>query len=297
MLWGCRSAATDREGREHDRVLASPATLGDALSVATYVVGDVHGQLKALKALWKRLRFDMERDHLWMVGDLVNRGPDSLGVLRWTRRLERKLAQRMVVVLGNHDLRLLAIAAGVDQPRKRDALADILAASDCEKLIEWLRHRPLLHRRGADVMVHAGLLPQWKVTEAQTRAREAEGVLQGREAGQLLDDWRARTPVKNKGRERRRFTLSVLTGIRTVDAKGLLSEHNGPPATAPESFCPWFAAKGRRSAWARVIFGHWAALGIHREPRVLGLDSGAAWAGKLSAVRLDDDELIQEAVT
>jgi bis(5'-nucleosyl)-tetraphosphatase (symmetrical) len=265
--------------------------------VATYVVGDVHGQFRALEALWERLRFDMERDHLWMVGDLVNRGPCSLGVLRWARQLEHKLAERMVVVLGNHDLRLLAIAAGVDHPRKRDTLDDILAAADHDELIEWLRRRPLMYRRGADVLVHAGLLPQWAVSEAEARAREAEDVLQGADAAQLLADWRARTPVESEDRERRRQTLSVLTGIRTVDPEGRLSEHNGPPATAPDPFLPWFATAGRRSAWARVVFGHWAALGIYREPRVLALDSGAAWGGKLTAMRLEDTELIQEAVS
>ncbi len=264
--------------------------------MATYVIGDVHGRFAALEALWEKLGFDLERDWAWMVGDLVNRGPGSLEVLRWARRLESKLGRRFAVVLGNHDLRLLAFAFGVDRPRKRDTLDAVLRASDRDELVEWLRRRPLLYRRGADVLVHAGLLPHWTVGEAEARAREAEAALQGDDAATLLADWRAKIPVRDESRERRRFTLAVLAGIRSVDAEGRLSDHTGPPETAPEPFRPWFRIEGRRSAWARIAFGHWAALGVYLESRVLGLDAGAAWEDELCAVRLDDGALFVEKI-
>lgn len=264
--------------------------------MATYVIGDVHGQLAALEALFSKLGFDLEEDHLWMVGDLVNRGPGSLGVLRWARRMALRLGPRMTVVLGNHDLRLLAVVLGVDRLKKRDTLDAVLEAPDLGELVDWLRRQPLLHRRGDDVLVHAGLLPQWTLETAEERAREAEAALQGKEAATLLADWRGRVPVRDEGRERRRLTLEVLTSIRAVDGEGRLSGHTGPPDMVPEPFKPWFRIEGRKSAGARIAFGHWAALGVHLEPRVLGLDGGAAWGRELCAVRLDDGALFVEPI-
>lgn len=264
--------------------------------MATYVIGDVHGQLAALESLWEKLGFDLERDCLWMVGDLVNRGPDSLGALRWARRKASRLGPRMTVVLGNHDLRLLAVVLGVDRLKKRDTLGAVLEAPDRDELVGWLRRRPLLHRRGGDVVVHAGLLPRWTLEEAEERSREAEATLQGKKAATLLADWRGRVPVRGQGRERRRFTLEVLTSLRAVDGDGRLSDHTGPPDTVPEPFKPWFRIEGRKSAGARIAFGHWAALGVHLEPGVLGLDGGAAWGRELCAVRLDDGVLFVEPV-
>lgn len=256
--------------------------------MATYVIGDVHGQQAALEALWEKLGFDLERDRLWMVGDLVNRGPRSLEVLRWARQMDARLGPRFTVVLGNHDLRLLAIVFGADRLKKRDTLGAVLEAADRDDLVGWLRRRPLLHRHGDDVLVHAGFLPEWTVEEAEARAREAEAVLQGEDAAMLLADWRGRAPVGDAGRERRRLTLEVLSSIRAVDGAGRLSDHTGAPDTVPEPFRPWFRIEGRRSGGARIAFGHWAALGVHLEPRVLGLDGGAAWGRELCAVRLGD---------
>lgn len=262
----------------------------------TYVLGDVHGQLAALERLLARLAPDYERDRLWLVGDLVSRGPDSLGVLRWARRTQQRMGRRMTVVLGNHDLRLLAYAAGLEEPRSKDKLGELLAAADRDELCAWLRRRPLLHRRGGDLLVHAGLLPSWTPEEAEARAREAEQALAGAGAAALLRDWRAGATVDDEGRERRRRTLAVLTGVRTVTRDEELCDWTGPPEGAPAGCVPWFRVAGRKSVGVRVVFGHWAALGLHLEPRIKALDDGAAWNGHLTALRLDDGEAFREPV-
>jgi len=154
--------------------------------MATYVIGDVHGCLRTLEALFARLPFDAASDRLWMVGDLVNRGPDSAGVLRWARCRERELGERFVAVLGNHDVHLLARIDGAD-PRPRDTLDGVLGAPDRSELIDWLYGRPLLHREGDTVLVHAGLLPQWTVDDAERFAREVEDALRAPGAKRLLD--------------------------------------------------------------------------------------------------------------
>lgn len=267
--------------------------------MATWVLGDVHGRHAALERLLARLELDAERDRLWLVGDLVNRGPESLAVLRWARRAGERWGERLAVVLGNHDLKLLALAAGVAEPGPRDTLDEVLAAPDREELLGWLRRRPLLYRHGGDVLVHAGLLPSWTAARAETRAREAEAVLAGAGAPRLLADWRSGRPVDDPERERRRRTLAVLAGIRTCRRAGTrweLCKWDGPPAGAPPGCLPWFEAPGRESAGARIVCGHWAALGLYLEPRVKALDSGAAWGGRLTALRLDDGEVFQEPV-
>lgn len=264
--------------------------------MATFVLGDVHGQLAALERLLARLRPDPARDRLWLVGDLVSRGPDSLGVLRKLRRMSDAWEERMAVVLGNHDLRLLAFAEGIGEPKPRDLLDEVLAAPDRDELCGWLRTRPLFHRRGGDVMVHAGLAPAWTPAEAERLAREAEEVLRGGGSAELLADWRSGEAVDEPARERRRRTLAVLTGIRTCTEEGDLCDWSGPPEGAPAGCLPWFRYDGRRNAGVRVVFGHWAALGLRLEERVKALDSGAAWGGRLTALRLEDRVVFQEPV-
>lgn len=264
--------------------------------MATYVLGDVHGQLAALERLLARLRPDAGHDRLWLVGDLVGRGPSSLEVLRRLRRMSEDWGERMVVVLGNHDLRLLAFAEGIGRPKAADLLEGVLAAPDRGELCAWLRSRPLLHRRDGDVMVHAGLAPSWTLDEAERSAREAGEALAGGGAAELLADWRSQKAVDDRSRERRRRTLAVLTGIRTCTPAGELCDWVGPPEGAPTGCVPWFRVAGRASAGARVVFGHWAALGLHLEPRVKALDTGAAWGGRLTALRLEDGEVFQEPV-
>lgn len=263
--------------------------------MATYGVGDVQGCFLTLRRLVERIRFDPAIDRLWLVGDLVNRGPRSLEVLRWVR----DLGDRATVVLGNHDLHLLARGEGVCAPRPLDTLDDVLVADDGPALLEWLRTRPLLHREDPYVLVHAGLLPAWSVDEAERLAREAEGVLRGDRRAELLAALGRRgasprpEPLEPIGRIA--SAAVVLTRLRVCDADGaLVAGFHGPPEGAPPGTFPWFAAPGRRSASHTIVFGHWAALGLHRTAGLIGLDTGCVWGGRLTAIRLDDGTLFQE---
>jgi bis(5'-nucleosyl)-tetraphosphatase (symmetrical) len=248
-------------------------------AIATYAVGDVQGCDRTLERLLARLPLDPGRDRLWFVGDLVNRGPRSLAVLRRVHAL----GERAVVVLGNHDLYLLARAAGAAR-RRRDTLDEVLAAPDRDRLLAWLRARPLLHRDGGFVMVHAGLRAEWTVEEAARRARAVEAAVRGAllvdvvagRAGALSDD------------------LAVLTRIRMVSPGGRLEDYSGDLAGAPPGATPWFALPGRSHRDATIVFGHWAALGLHVADDVIGLDTGCVWGGTLTAVRLEDRAVISE---
>lgn len=257
--------------------------------MATYAIGDVQGCFDPLRRLADRVGFDPARDRLWLVGDLVNRGNDSLGVLRFVR----DLGTAAVAVLGNHDLHLIAIAKGVRGRGRRDTLEDVLEAPDREELIEWLRQRPLLHREGDRVMVHAGLAPQWSIAEAERIAREGEEMLRGVLMPDLLRRFYRQPPRHYDPRlpalDRAASALVQFTLVRTVMRNGeACLEFNGPPSDAPPGCTPWFHASGRASTDATVIFGHWAALGFHREPGVIALDSGCVWGKELTAVRLED---------
>jgi bis(5'-nucleosyl)-tetraphosphatase (symmetrical) len=264
----------------------------------TYAIGDIHGCFATLEELLARIRFEPEQDRLWLVGDLVNRGPRSLEVLRWARGL----GHRAVTVLGNHDLHLLALAAGVARPRRGDTLAEVLAAPDAGELLSWLRHRPLLHREGNRILVHAGLLPAWTLAAAERAAREAEAGLRGEQWGALLaalrhgsfPGWSADLRLA----ERRRLALAAFSMLRTVAPDGRpCLDYSGPPHEAPAGCSPWWEPPSRRRRGSTVVFGHWAALGAHLLPQrgVVALDSGCAWGGPLSAYRLEDGALFQEA--
>lgn len=262
--------------------------------MATYVIGDIHGCYDSVRALLAEIRFRPSRDRLWLVGDLVNRGPASLEVLRWARGL----GDRAVAVLGNHDLHLVARALGVSEARPKDTLDSVLAAEDAPALLDWLRGRPLLHREGRWVMVHAGLFPSWTVARAEALARDAEQALRGRGAKRLLAA--VKTPPfpawseKLSAFERRRMAVSALTHLRTLTEDGRPCERfAGPPTEAPAGCCPWFDRSHEREGELTVVFGHWAALGLHFSPGVAGLDSGCAWGGKLTALRLEDEAVFQ----
>jgi bis(5'-nucleosyl)-tetraphosphatase (symmetrical) len=269
-------------------------TVGSA-PMATYAIGDVHGCFTTLEALLRRIGFDRRHDRLWLVGDLVNRGPDSLAVLRWAR----ELSEGAVAVLGNHELHLLARAAGLAKANPRDTLDELLAAADGEELIAWVREWPLLHRRGDDVLVHAGLLPAWTLEEAEELAGEVAAALRGEGGadllaagkGKALPPWGASLPPS----ARRRLGLAAFTNLRTLTADGRLCQRfAGPPEEAPPGCRPWFTLASRRPPEVRLVFGHWAALGLHRAPGLVALDSGCVWGGHLSALRLDDGALFQE---
>lgn len=263
--------------------------------MATYAIGDVQGCYEPLQRLIQHIRFNPTTDRLWFVGDLVNRGPDSLAVLR----LIKQLGDRAIAVLGNHDLFLLSVAENIVRLRPEDTLQSILDAPDRNELLTWLRHQRLFYREGAFAMVHAGLLPQWSVDEAEKLAREVEASLQGPDYRNVL---RALYPSKHlqwspdlTGPTRLATIIKVLTRLRACSTDGRMeSSFNGPPERIPPGYLPWFKVKNRQHGNTNtIICGHWAALGLHCEARLLAIDSGCVWGRKLTAVRLEDQQIFQ----
>ncbi len=254
----------------------------------TFVVGDVHGCLDQFEALLKECQFRPKRDRLWLVGDIVNRGPASLAMLRRAVKLEQELGSRFAMVLGNHEIHLLKVALGLARQRRKDTLDAILEADDRKDLLRWLRHRPLAHSEGEFLMVHAGLLPHWSASDASSLARRLEVRLRKGEGKGLL---RRRHATRS---------LGVLTRIRMLDQQGKRSSFNGSPAEAPKALEPWFKqwVKGRSKTEARctVLFGHWAALGQREggkgRRRWISLDSGCVYGRQLSALRLSDRRIV-----
>ena len=263
--------------------------------MAVWAVGDLQGCHAAFVRLLAALRFSPDRDQLWLTGDLVNRGPDSLGTLRQVMAL----GAGVTTVLGNHDLHLLALAlapAAGRGLRAGDTLEAILTAPDRDHLLEWLLYRPLLHQEPSLrwTLVHAGLPPQWNVSEAAVLASEVAYQLRAHPETFLASMYGDRPEVWTndlQGADRWRFVVNCLTRLRYCALDGrLLPKLKGPPALAPPDALPWFEVPERRSAGEPLVFGHWSALGLHRAPAVLGLDTGCVWGGALSAVRLDVDE-------
>lgn len=253
-----------------------------------YAIGDLQGCDRELRALLARLKFSPDRDRLWFVGDLVNRGPGSLAALR----LVRELGDNAVVVLGNHDLHLLALAHGVHRRRKSDTLDEVLAAPDRERLLEWLLTRPLAHAEGGDLMVHAGVVPQWTVELTLQLAQAVSAALRHDPRTlfeHMYGDEPERWDERLAGFERLRFTINVLTRLRlcTADGRVELDAKEGTPPSPPSPLRPWFEHPARRSRSARVIFGHWSALGLVQDHGVVGLDTGCVWGGALTALDLD----------
>lgn len=265
--------------------------------MATYAIGDVQGCFSPLETLIQQLQFNPKKDRFWFVGDLVNRGPDSASVLRYIKNL----GDSAVVVLGNHDLHLLAVAAESVPSREKDTFHDVLNAPDRDTLLQWLRHQPLLHKEGEWAVIHAGLLPQWSVKEADAYAQEVQSVLRSadypRFLAALYDDKRARRWSSGMmGMDRTVVIAKILTRLRvcTVDGRMDLS-FKRPPEQAPSGYLPWFQVPNRLSTDATIIFGHWAALGLHMQDNVIGLDSGCVWGRQLTAVRLEDRQVFQVA--
>lgn len=251
--------------------------------MATYVIGDVQGCYATLRALMRRIRYARARDCLWFVGDLVNRGPDSLGVLRWISDND----ERAVVVLGNHDLHLISVHEGIAALRENDTLEPVLDATDGPDLLRWLRCRPLLHRDGDCLMVHAGLLPAWTWADAERVARDLEAAVQSDAVHDLLQRRGPTTP--------QRSALAALTRLRTVNDAGTMVEGStDEPEKLPPGFLPWYAHPQRRNATGTILCGHWAAAGFRRERSVILLDSGCVWGGALTAYRLDDGQVFHE---
>ncbi len=261
--------------------------------MAHYAIGDLQGCHAEFMALLERLRFDATRDRLWLTGDLVNRGPSSLAVLREVRAL----GSCVTVVLGNHDLHLLAMAWAPATVRRREPeLQAVLAAPDADELLAWLASRPLLHRDPALpwTLIHAGLPPQWSLGVAEECARKVEQALR-RDPAALLTAMYGDQPDRWSpglaGIDRLRFALNCLTRLRFVDGDGrLLLSLKGPVASAPAAAIPWFRHPARATRGDAILFGHWSALGYLSEPGIRCLDAGCVWGGALCAVRLDRDE-------
>jgi bis(5'-nucleosyl)-tetraphosphatase (symmetrical) len=258
--------------------------------MALYAIGDVQGCDAELEALLSALKFSAERDCVWFVGDLVNRGPDSLRVLRRVRAL----GDAATVILGNHDLHLLAVGFGAARLRDDDTLDAILAAPDRDLLFEWLKDRPLLHEdpRLNVCMVHAGLAPQWDMRLASQCAREFEKALR-HDPAKLLDRLYGDKPDRwddaLEGEERLRFIANCFTRLRYLDADGRLMLHakGSPKKAQSKALIPWFDAPGARWRGSRIVFGHWSTLGFYRNADVVGIDTGCVWGQSLTAVRLD----------
>jgi len=255
--------------------------------VTRYAIGDVQGCHEELRALLGSLKFSADRDRLWFVGDLVNRGPRSLETLR----LVRALGDNALVVLGNHDLHLLAVMHGVRPKRRTDTLDAVLAAPDREALAEWLLTRPLAMSEAGDLLVHAGVVPQWTVATTLGLAREVESALR-RDPRPLFEGMYGDAPdtwsPALAGMERLRFAINVLTRMRLCTADGRIDlTLKGAPPPPPSPLRPWFTFSRRATRGNRIIFGHWSALGLVQSHGVLGLDTGCVWGGALTAIDLD----------
>jgi bis(5'-nucleosyl)-tetraphosphatase (symmetrical) len=259
--------------------------------VAVYAIGDVQGCAAELDALLAKLDFVARRDRLWFVGDLVNRGPDSLSVLR---RVEA-MGDAAIVVLGNHDLHLLAVARGDARLKSADrGLQAVLDARDCDRLLDWLQSRPMLHHDPelGVTMVHAGLPPQWDLPTAIACARELESALADQREGEFYrrmygdepDLWRDDL----KGHARLRFVVNCLTRLRVCNPDGSIAlGFKGTLAELPGGLIPWFRVPGRRTTGERIVCGHWSALGYLDDNGVASIDTGCVWGGALTALRLD----------
>jgi len=257
--------------------------------MAVYAIGDVQGCYDSLLELLDRIRFDPACDTLCFVGDLVNRGPKSLEVLRFVRSL-----RSAVVVLGNHDLHLLAVASGQAPLKKQDTFDDVLGADDRNELLDWLRQRPLLHHDDACgfTLVHAGLLPQWDLKTAQSLAREAEQYIVNSSRNDLFRHMYGDTPDhwedRLAGWARIRVIINAFTRLRYCHANGRMDlRPKMRPGAQPDGLLPWFRIPGRQSRDLHIVFGHWSTLGLCLEDEFSAIDSGCLWGQQLTALRLD----------
>lgn len=255
--------------------------------MAIYAIGDIQGCYHTFQALLARIAFNPDVDQLWLVGDLVNRGSGSLEVLRWCYAHQKQIK----VVLGNHDLHALVVAEGIVAPHRGDTLQALLEAEDREVLLHWLRHQSLMHQSGDYLMVHAGLLPQWTVTQALSYAKEVEAALQGEHYhdfllhmyGNLPNHWEDTLT----GMDRLRVLTNAMTRLRVCTAQGEMEfKFKGELQDVPLGFMPWFDVPTRATQEIQVIFGHWSALGLQHTKNVYALDTGCLWGGALTALNL-----------
>ncbi len=262
--------------------------------MATYAIGDIQGCYAEFQDLLAAMSFEPSRDRLWLVGDLVNRGPHSLEVLRFVR----DLGDAAITVLGNHDLHLLMRAEGCSKRREDDTLDAILAAPDRAELLDWLRHQRMIHVENGFVLVHAGLLPQWSVAQAQQLGQEVEATLRGPRYHKFLEHLWGSEPAAwsedLKGWPRLRVIVNAMTRMRFCTPEGVMEFHSkGETTHAPAGHLPWFETPGRRSADHVLVTGHWSALGLRLTDHLLALDTGCLWGRQLSGMRLEDRQLFQ----
>jgi len=262
--------------------------------VTTYAIGDIQGCYHAFQALLQRIRFDPQSDQLWLVGDLVNRGSGSLEVLRWCYAHQDSLR----VVLGNHDLHALVVAAGIVAAHHGDTLDALLAADDCDVLLNWLRCQRLVYQEENYLMVHAGLLPQWTTEQALSYAAEVERALQSDDYlhflthmyGNLPDQWNDELT----GADRLRVITNAATRLRICSAQGQMEfKFKGELQDVPTGYMPWFDVPTRATQDTQVIFGHWSALGLQQKKNLYALDTGCLWGGKLTAMNIHTKAIIQ----
>ncbi|MBL4852293.1 MAG: symmetrical bis(5'-nucleosyl)-tetraphosphatase [Gammaproteobacteria bacterium] len=258
--------------------------------MTTYAIGDIQGCFEPLQRLLEKIQFDPAQDTLWFAGDLVNRGPNSLAVLRFIKGL----GDSAISVLGNHDLHMLAVANGHLRYHKKDTFHDVLDAPDRDQLLDWLRHRPLIHHDDdlGVTLLHAGLPPQWDLSLAQQCAREVETCLQACDYGEFLGTMYGNEPNHwdelTNDAERRRFIINCFTRLRYCDDAGALAlEEKGTFGTQAAGLEPWFALTGRASRDLSIVFGHWSTIGGYIGNGVVALDTGCVWGNRLSALPLD----------
>jgi bis(5'-nucleosyl)-tetraphosphatase (symmetrical) len=267
--------------------------------MGTYAIGDLQGCYSELQDLLDKINFDENNDRLWFVGDLVNRGPESLDCLRFVKSLN----ENAKTVLGNHDLNLLAIGNEVRKPHKKDTVDEVLCADDVNELLTWLKNRPLLvNDPDLDfTMVHAGLAPQWALEQAIELAEETESLIKSDQFNGFLHHMYGDHPDTWSDSlidyDRHRFIINCFTRIRYCDVNGKLDLYEkGAPGTQAESLIPWYAMPDRKTKNNKIIFGHWSTVHMGNEKNfkqynVYPLDTGCLWDGELTAMRLEDEKL------
>ena len=262
--------------------------------MATYAIGDIQGCFHSFQSMLKKIQFNPVSDKLCLVGDLINRGAGSLEVLRWMFEHQSSI----VTVLGNHDLHTLVVAEGFVSAHRSDTIQALLDAPDVEELLTWLRHQPLLHFEHDHLIVHAGLLPQWTATQAQSLAGEVHRVLRADNYREFLKHMYGNQPAQwddaLTGWDRLRVITNAMTRLRICSQTGEMEfKFKGELVNRPDGYAPWFEISGRASADTPIIFGHWSALGLHIANNVYALDTGCLWGGNLTALRLEDKTVFQ----
>lgn len=265
--------------------------------MALYAIGDVQGCFDELRVLLTKIDFDKRTDRLWFTGDLVNRGPKSLETLRYIK----SLGDAAITVLGNHDLHLLALHITGKPAKNDETLKPILDAPDRSELMDWLRHRPLIHTEKNFCLVHAGLPPNWKIEMAVSNAKQVERVLRCESAREYFDHMYGDSPKKwseSLGKwEKLRFITNCLTRMRYCDAAGNINlTEKGHPKDTDSSLIPWFEYPDRQNNNVDIVFGHWSTLGFCVKPGIYGIDTGCLWGGELSAIRLDGKEVYRVCI-